>query len=107
MRPQIYIYNTEGGLTNWDITRGDIDVVWMPWDAFDDNEPEPEDIKAYRQELTRIADPKLRKSQLTELDRLAARIAHWEKRRQTYHKAAQELKLQAARKTLRAAGELP
>jgi hypothetical protein len=113
-RPQIYSYvNTDGG-SDVEVITGDIDVIHVNWEKLDSDyfgDYEAADFLGDWRALRRINDPKIRKRERTDYLRLFREQAkdaranrHWLR---DYEKRTRAEKLEAARKVLREAGELP
>lgn len=102
--PQVYV-SVSGGIANAEATRGEVDIVIVDWDSFEDNIPTEDEVEWIRDGLESLAEPH-RTSQLIalkeQLDKIEAvaeadRLHAEEKRRD---------ELAAARSLLRDAGEL-
>lgn len=61
-KPQIYVYLTSGGILEYEVTRGDIEVIEVDWD--ENMERSIEDWEDVISRLEDIADEKLRDSEI-------------------------------------------
>jgi len=75
-RPQIYVYLTNGGILDWQVTRGDIDVITFDWD--ENMERTIEDWEDAKEQLAEIADPALRRNELASVDEEIEELRHHE-----------------------------
>lgn len=102
--PQIYVWLTEGGMAEWEVTRGDIDVIFIDWDEYIRGERSIEDWEGLRENAERIASAGIRKTVLDEIDQAIADIRDQERMDEENEKTRERLRIDEAKKVLRDAG---
>jgi hypothetical protein len=106
LRPQVYV-NVKGGIAEATVTRGDVEIIQVDWDMFEDSEPEAEDILNVYRELKLVADASYRRDLLDGLKEEVSRLTSWRRERRAADKRREQNQLREARELLIAAGELP
>src|SRR5262245_50561543 len=67
-KPQVYV-NVSGGIAEVTVTRGDVEVIHIDWDNFEEAEYIQDLIEA-REEIDKVAMPGYRKRLLADIDDL-------------------------------------
>lgn len=104
-QPQIYVYLTSGGILEYEVMRGDIDVVMVDWD--ENMERDIDDWEEVRGELERLVPSALRDQELKSVDDEIEELRDWEREREAAEQRREQNRLEEARRLLREAGELP
>lgn len=103
--PQVYVYLTSGGILDYRVTRGDVDVIDVDWDEL--MERSIEDWEGVIATLEGIADIDLRDAEIAEAAREIEKIRDYDEAEAAAEVARAKGAVEAARKILQAAGELP
>ena len=64
-KPQVYV-SVLGGIANAEATRGEVDIVIVDWDSFEDNVPTDDEVQWIMDGIESLAEP-YRTSQLITL----------------------------------------
>lgn len=67
-KPQVYVYLTDGGILEYEVTKGEVDVIDIDWD--ENAEYEEEDLLGMRAKLERLPEGALRTAELLGIDHL-------------------------------------
>jgi len=102
--PQIYVYLTDGGILDWEVTRGEIDVVSVDWD--ENMERSIEDWEDVIGELERLEPSKMRDREIANAQEEIEKLRLYEEGEAMAERQRQTQRVEDARKVLREAGEL-
>ena len=68
--PQVYV-NVVGGIAEVTVTRGDVEVIHVDWDNFENGDDNDYDtLLETREELEKVAQPRYRQQLLKDIDEL-------------------------------------
>lgn len=103
-RPQVYV-SVSGGIAYAEATRGEVDIVIVDWDSFEDNIPTDDEVQWIRDGIQSLAEP-FRTSQLLALKEETDKIERYAEEDRLDAEEARRDELAAARSLLEKAGEL-
>jgi hypothetical protein len=102
--PQVYV-SVVGGIADAVSTRGNVDVVIIDWDVFEDNVPDSEELADLQASVDAIAEPH-RAAVQRELDAKLEKLAKWKRWTEEESQRRRALRIADARNVLREEGEL-
>lgn len=103
-RPQVYV-SVSGGIANAEATRGEVDIVIVDWDSFEDNIPTDDEVQWIRDGIGSLAEP-FRTSQLLALKEETDKVERYAEDERLDAEDERRKGLAAARSLLEDAGEL-
>lgn len=103
-RPQVYV-SVLGGIANAEATRGEVDIVIVDWDSFEDNIPTDDEVQWITDGIESLAEP-YRTSQLITLKEELDKIEDFAEADRLDAEETRRQELAAARSLLKDAGEL-
>jgi len=102
--PQIYVYLNSGGILEWTVTRGDIEVVAVDWD--ENMERSIEDWEDVIAELENLPPGKLRRQEIASAQEEIDKLRFYEEADRIANEQAEAKRVEAARELLKSRGEI-
>ncbi len=103
-KPQVYV-SVLGGIANAEATRGEVDIVIVDWDSFEDNIPTDDEVQWITDGIESLAEP-YRTSQLITLKEELDKIGGLAEADRLDAEETRRRELAAERSLLKDAGEL-
>ncbi len=103
-KPQVYV-SVLGGIANAEATRGEVDIVIVDWDSFEDNIPTDDEVQWITDGIESLAEP-YRTSQLVTLKEELDKIEGLAEADRLDAEKTRRRELAAARSLLKGPGEL-